>query len=119
MHCWSVIDTVGNVILSGVFGLGATEADMVQMFDDAPTVSTPQDALRNGAFAGIFDETHPGPFNLLDGYTTHPKHDNIAFRVNKDLPPDGISEQWRQTYVDMTAPSKEEFGSDSQVNSSL
>ena len=36
---------------------GATEADMKAMFENAPTISSPQDALRNGAFAGVFDNT--------------------------------------------------------------
>lgn len=95
---------------------GATVADMDAMFENAPVVSSPADALRNGAFAGVFDATHPPPFNLVDGYSSHKDHANIAYRIGTDLPSDDIQEQWRQTYVDMTSPSLAEFGSDEQVS---
>jgi hypothetical protein len=83
---------------------GATEADMVAMFDNAPVVSSPQDALKNGAFAGIYDATHPAPFDLVDGYSTHAKHPNIAYRIAGALPESAaygenmtdLEEQWRQ-----------------------
>ena len=93
-----------------------TAADLQTIFNDAPTVSTPQDALKNGAFAGVFDSTHPAPFELLDGYATHPDNSSIAYRQSSSLPPNDISEQWRQTYVDLTSPSSGEFGSDKQVS---
>mmetsp|Transcript_19983 Transcript_19983/g.52332 ORF Transcript_19983/g.52332 Transcript_19983/m.52332 type:complete len:740 (-) Transcript_19983:434-2653(-) len=93
---------------------GATEADMKAMFENAPTISSPQDALRNGAFAGVFDNTHPGPFKAVDGYTIAGEHSNIAYRIGDELPPDGVNEMWRQTYVDMTSP--KDFGSDEQVS---
>lgn len=78
---------------------GATEEDVAEVFQDAPTVGRVQDALKAGTFAGIFDKSFtPAPFELLDGYTTHPKFDNIALRFGgSQLPPDGIKEQWRQT----------------------
>ena len=88
---------------------GATDEDMVSMFDAAPTISSPQDALKNGAFAGVFDGTHPAPFDLAEGYSTHPSHSNIAYRVSSQLPGDDIEEHWRQTYVDMTAANKGDF----------
>jgi len=84
------------------------------MFKTAPTVSTPQDALRAGAFAGVFDDVHPGPFNATPGYTITGDHQNIAYKVNGELPPDGINEMWRQTYVDMSTPT--DFGSNKQVH---
>jgi hypothetical protein len=96
---------------------GATDADMELMFNNAPVVTTPQDALRNGAFAGVFDETHPAPFNLVEGYTSHPLHDNIAYRLGEQLPADGIEEQWRQVYVDMTSVEPKQFGTDEQIES--
>ena len=96
---------------------GATDEDMVSMFDAAPTISSPQDALENGAFAGVFDDTHPAPFHLAKGYSTHPNHSNIAYRVSSHLPEDDIDEHWRQTYVDMTGANKENFlQSDDDVN---
>ena len=88
---------------------GATDEDMVSMFDAAPTISSPQDALKNGAFAGVFDGTHPAPFDLAEGYSTHPSHSNIAYRVSSQLPGDDIEEHWRQTYVDMTAANNGDF----------
>ena len=94
---------------------GASEEDMEAMFNDAPVVTTPQDALRNGAFAGIYDGDYSAPFDLAEGYKTHPSHSNIAYRVSEDLPSDGINEQWRQVYVDMTSPSPDDFGSDKQL----
>jgi hypothetical protein len=92
----------------------AVEDDFGPMFEGAPTVSSPSDALRTGAFAGVFDATHPGPFSLASGYKTHPQFANIALKFNgAALPEDGIEEHWRQTYVDMSAPTN--FGSDEQV----
>jgi hypothetical protein len=92
----------------------AVEDDFGPMFEGAPTVSSPSDALRTGAFAGVFDATHPGPFSLASGYTTHPQFANIALKFNgAALPEDDIEEHWRQTYVDMSAPTN--FGSDEQV----
>jgi len=98
---------------------GATEADLDLMFDDAPTVSTPADALRTGAFAGVFDGTHPAPFRLdtAGGYRTHAKHANIAYRLGAELPPDGLDEMWRMTYVDMSSPAPGDFGTDAYVKS--
>jgi hypothetical protein len=74
---------------------------MAAMFADAPTVSTPQDALRAGAFAGVYDDQHPAPFERVPGYTILGDHSNIAVKVSGSLPADGMNEQWRQTYVDM------------------
>merc|ERR1711865_102098 len=48
---------------------GATTEDLAAMFADVPTISTPQDALKNGAFAGVFEGKHRGPFEALPGYT--------------------------------------------------
>ena len=52
----------------------------------------------------MFDNTHPGPFKAVDGYTIAGEHSNIAYRIGDELPPDGVNEMWRQTYVDMTSP---------------
>ena len=92
---------------------GATEDDMVSMFNSAPTITSPQDALRNGAFAGVFDDTHPAPFELAKDYNAHEKHSNIAYRVSGSLPPDNIDEHWRQTYVDMTS---KDINSDNEID---
>ena len=43
---------------------GASEEDMEMMFNEAPVVTTPQDALRNGAFAGVYDGMYSAPFEL-------------------------------------------------------
>jgi len=96
---------------------GATEEDMQAMFADFPTVATPQDALRNGAFAGVFNEQKQAPFTELPGYTVlgAAANSKLAYRLGSELPEDGISEQWRQTYVDMTSVSTADFGSEAQV----
>ena len=93
---------------------GATMEDLDAMFTDAPIISTPQDALRNGAFAGVFDGKHRGPFESLDGYKFAGESGNIAYKVSAEMPGDDLNEQWRQTYVDMTS-FKGEFGSASMV----
>uniref|UniRef100_A0A7S4JL18 Aldehyde dehydrogenase domain-containing protein n=1 Tax=Paramoeba aestuarina TaxID=180227 RepID=A0A7S4JL18_9EUKA len=94
-----------------------TIKDLEDIFSDAPTVSTPQDALSAGAFAGVFEGSHQAPFELLDGYSTHPDNSSIAYRQSSTLPPNDISEQWRQTYVDLTSPKASEFGTDEMVGS--
>ena len=98
-------------------GGGATEADLHAMFDSAPTVSTPADALRQGSFAGVFDGkdgSNPAPFHAADGYTVHGTFSNIAFKADEALPADGLEEHWRQTYVDLTCPT--DFGEPEQVS---
>ena len=113
-------------------GGGVSEADIEAMFEDAPKVSSPVDALRTGSFAAIFDggdscsssstssssSSHAirSPFELAPGYVPHPKHGAIAYRLNGNgaMPPDGIDEHWRQTYVDVSTPA-DPFGSDGMV----
>ena len=112
-----MIENSGQCTARHAYVGGATDEDMVSMFDAAPTISSPQDALENGAFAGVFDDTHPAPFDLAEGYSTHPSHSNIAYRVSSQLPEDDIEEHWRQTYVDMTAVNKDDFlQSDDDLN---
>uniref|UniRef100_A0A7S1FIU0 Uncharacterized protein n=1 Tax=Noctiluca scintillans TaxID=2966 RepID=A0A7S1FIU0_NOCSC len=85
---------------------GASEADLKAAFENSPTVTSPVDALREGAFAGVFTGTDvEAPFRATPGYTLHDAPGiNIAYRANEALPADGIDEMWRQTYVDLTTP---------------
>jgi len=72
------------------------------LFDSAELVSSPEESLQSGGFAGLFAHTAPS-FKAADGYTTHPDAP-IAFRVASDLPAAGVEEHWRQVYLDVTTP---------------
>ena len=40
----------------------------------------------------------------MDGYNVHGENANVAFRVAPNLPPNDITEQWRQVRGFVTAP---------------
>ena len=91
--------------------INADEETVRTIFDDSKAIESSKDSLSQGEFANLF-RSHP--FETLDGYHIHrPKShgEPCAYRVSDELPPDGVSEQWRQVYVDVTSP-KEKVGSD-------
>lgn len=88
----------------------ASQGDLAQVFESAPILASSQEALEKGEFAGVLKAS---PFQLLDGYQSPPSNPSIAYRLNTSLP-EGIKEQWRQVYVDMTTTA--DFGSDAQIN---
>ena len=91
--------------------INADEETVRTIFDDSKAIESSKDSLSQGEFANLF-RSHP--FETLDGYHIHrPKThgEPCAYRVSDELPPDGVSEQWRQVYVDVTSP-KEKVGSD-------
>ena len=91
--------------------VNADEATVRSIFDESRAIESSQDSLSKGEFANLF-RSHP--FEALEGYHIHrPKShgEPCAYRVSDELPPDGVSEQWRQVYVDVTSP-KEKVGSD-------
>ena len=80
-----------------------SDEEVESLFDGAPVVTTPQDSLRAGEFAGIFadspiEPTPPG-YTKVDGLNAH-------YKVSSDLPEDGVEEYWRKVFVDVTSPSE-------------
>lgn len=87
-----------------------SESDVANLLSDVAVVSSPQDALKKGEFAGVFDFAG-NVMERVPGYTYHAENDNVAYRVSSELPPDDIDEQWRNVYVDVTAPQAQVSGS--------
>lgn len=90
--------------------INTDESTVRSMFDDSKAVSSSAESLEKHEFANVFENY---PFETLEGYTIHrPSHGQpCAYRISDELPPDSLSEQWRQVYVDVTTP-KEAVGSD-------
>uniref|UniRef100_A0A7S2NQ89 Aldehyde dehydrogenase domain-containing protein n=2 Tax=Leptocylindrus danicus TaxID=163516 RepID=A0A7S2NQ89_9STRA len=81
-----------------------TEQEVSHIFGNVPIVSSPEDALRHGQFAGLFESEHFVPIESPDipaEYLKQPEHD-VYYRVCDDLPPDGLNEYWRKVVVDVT-----------------
>ena len=98
--------------------INTDEATVRSMFDDSKAVTSSSESLENHEFANVFEDY---PFETLDGYTIHrpPAHGQpCAYRISEELPPDSLSEQWRQVYVDVTTP-KRTVGSDDEFVSSV
>mmetsp|Transcript_19983 Transcript_19983/g.49720 ORF Transcript_19983/g.49720 Transcript_19983/m.49720 type:complete len:727 (+) Transcript_19983:44-2224(+) len=85
--------------------IGTTEQDVAELLSDSTNISSADEALRQGAFDGVFaghKGSQPGP-SAEEGYKRHTKAD-ASYRVLKDsLPPNGIEEYWRRVVVDVSA----------------
>ena len=81
-------------------------ADVEDMFAGVASSAGAPQSLADGAFAGIFDFAGEvfKPAAEVPGYTAHPTTPHVAYRLSQTLPPDDIEEQWRNVYVDVTAP---------------
>jgi len=82
----------------------ASEMEIESLFDGAPVVTTPQDSLRAGEFAGIFEDSPVEP--TPEGYTKV-NGLNAHYKVSGELPEDGVEEYWRKVFVDVTSPSSD------------
>lgn len=81
-----------------------TDQEVSHVFGNIPIVSSPQEALRQGQFAGLFESEHFAPIESPDipvEYSKQPEHD-VYYRICDDLPPDGVNEYWRKVVVDVT-----------------
>ena len=80
-----------------------SDEEVESLFAGAPVVTTPQDSLRAGEFAGIFAdspvEPTPAGYTKVDGLNAH-------YKVSTSLPEDGVEEYWRKVFVDVTSPSE-------------
>ncbi|GMH81485.1 hypothetical protein TrVE_jg13926 [Triparma verrucosa] len=79
---------------------GATKEDVESIFDQAPVVTTPEDSLKEGEFAGLFADAPVS--QTPEGYTKVESLD-AHYKIDKDLPEDGVEEYWRQVFVDVTS----------------
>ena len=106
------IRTSANIESSGqctalrhvVAPIGTTEQDVADLLSSTKNIGSADDALRQGAFDGIFADhkgSQPGP-STNEGYKRHIEAD-ASYRVLEDqLPPDGIEEYWRRVVVDVS-----------------
>ncbi len=85
--------------------VGTTEQDVEELLSDATNIASADEALRQGAFDGVFvahKGSQPGP-SVEEGYNRLSEAD-ASYRVLKDrLPPNGIDEYWRRVVVDVSA----------------
>ena len=81
--------------------------DVESVFDDVEHVSCPIDALKRGAFDGVFDGHGGGaspPPPDATGYSKHGRKD-AYFKVGRDYPSpenDEMNEYWRRVVIDVT-----------------
>ncbi|GMI00170.1 hypothetical protein TrLO_g11702 [Triparma laevis f. longispina] len=79
---------------------GATAEDVESIFNEAPVVTTPEDSLKEGEFAGLFADAPVS--QTPEGYTKVKSLD-AHYKIDKELPEDGVEEYWRQVFVDVTS----------------
>lgn len=80
-----------------------TEEDVIHMLDGAVSLVSATDAMKVGAFDGIFTDhkgSVPGPCD--GGYKRHPTVD-ASYRIADHYPPRDIDEYWRKVVVDVSA----------------
>jgi len=82
-------------------------SDVSTMFDgQVPMINSAADSLKVGGFAALYNSTTEG-FHTQPGYTRHASTAPVAYRVGETFP-EGIEENWRQVYLDVTKPSSVE-----------
>ncbi len=80
-----------------------SEEDVTRMLDGTVSVSSATEAMKMGAFDGVFANhkgSVPGPSDV--GYKRHPTVD-ASYRVANNFPPNDIEEFWRKVVVDVSA----------------
>jgi len=86
-----------------------------KIYENASMISTPAEALEKGEFAALY-KRDAKRFKTEEGYKTLDTFGNnlVHYRISDKLPVT-INEMWREAYIDVTQPSKEELKSEKYI----
>ncbi|KAL3915797.1 MAG: hypothetical protein SGILL_005477 [Bacillariaceae sp.] len=88
--------------------VGTKEEDVTNMLGKIAEIGTAPDAMKQGAFDGVFANHKGSPTGPTgDGYKRHPTVD-ASYRIASKLPPNDIEEHWRKVVVDVSVLNAEE-----------
>ncbi|KAF4672278.1 hypothetical protein FOL47_000722 [Perkinsus chesapeaki] len=78
-----------------------TKEDVSSIYAGLPVYNSAPEALAKGECSALLNNSSEGP--LLDGYEALRENPRVAIRMGF-TPPEDISEQWRECFLDVTTP---------------